>query len=1754
MAGMQRLAVDGADYVVALPDRDTDYIQGRIAREKQPYELDMLRDMARRITANDLVLDVGANIGNHTLYLAAVTGCRVEAFEPNPELCDALRESIRANHQEGRVRVHCVGVGAAPGVAHFVAHTPDNLGAQALAPGASDDERIEIVRLDDLDLQGPVAALKIDVEGMEAEVLRGAAELIRRDRPSIYVECRSEADFNQIYTVLSQGGYVYSGTFNATPTHCFVYQDHLEERAVLDEARRIEVLRQHYRQDVAAVELTKKLEAANRKYREANQRIDVLKEKLESANRKYRDVSASLAHLKRSRDQRDLEKRSRITPESENDLAREREFEQLQSELEGVRSRLHQSIQEQERLQRSWEESEHALERAQSRIAELELDLGEQVSRLQQREGLLGELRLKAREAGERHRLDGERIATLERELRDVHGQLEAERQSSEAEQGRLRLQADSSLREVEGLRVQLLSMERDRSELNRRNADLDDARRALIQELETSVRALDEMRDRHRSLQIHADSLQSSLDASGKEQAARAEQEDILRQKLHQANLKYREASRELVALKRQTQEERDQHGRQLLDRSSRLEAANLRYREASEQLARLRRSRAQRLASAIRAAWRYPRDALRLPLVILRILRSPVHQNQRGAAHSEEDDSSPAVLPVSKSMPALDVSRLKGAGLRQLRVACIMDDFTFRSFQHECDLYPLTPGQWQSELESVRPELLLIESAWRGKDELWGSKVGHTSEELRGVVTWCRQHAVPAAFWNKEDPVHFETFLNTARLFDVVFTTDLDCISRYKAALGHEQVYLLPFACQPAMHNPIETHQREDAFCFAGAYYVRYPERTRDLESFVRELPGCRPVVIYDRNHEKNDPDYKFPEIYRPYIIGTLPFDQIDRAYKGYRYAINLNSIKQSQTMFARRVYELLACNTLTVSNYSRGLRLMFGDLVLASDSGTEIRRRLEALEASGNSGRLRLAALRKIMLEHTYAERLRYVVEKISGTSLPDALPSFRVMGRASNVEELRALVAHVGRQRGVEVALSVLLCRGLSLRDARVAVAGATVAVDFLSRGALRRESLASLAQGAGWISGMLADDYYGPSYLLDCALATRYSAARVVGKQAHHIWKESGCTLVDSGAAYQSCDGLPARRAVIHHDAVSSIPAARWFEQLAVWRYEHPTQLAIDAYSYCAEGGQAAGQVSPLVDDLALDSGMTLHELQRLGEAIAPAEHDASRSPLLDATGLVALLQGKDFKVLDAVQSPAIEVVMPLKLSKSGALDLQLEHNVLKVTSDLPDGKHEYIYARKDLSPQALWPGWEAGRQEHSLDLHLDMEPGLNLSLVVLFLDQDGQRLGHVIEPANRNLTLTLPEGTVCLRLGLRIYAAGTGRIRRLMLGHLDLEPQAFLGQSDVLLLTNHYPSYNDLYRNGFVHTRVRAYRERGVKVDVFRLRPKQSISWHEFQDIDVTTGSKAALRRMLESGRYRHVLVHFLDPDMWEVLKDFIDRIRVTVWVHGAEIHPWYRRRFNIETPDQEAQEIEKSDKRMAFWRSVLNPVPAKLHLVFVSNYFAFEVMEDIGFELPKEQYSIIPNPINTELFSYIEKPPEQRRKILSIRPFSSKQYANDISVKAIQELTKYDFFNDLDIRIIGDGKLFEETVVPIKDYPNVTLERRFVTQQEIAALHKEYGIFLCPTRWDSQGVSRDEAMSSGLVVATTNIAAIPEFADETCAILAPAENATELAKGIAELQARASLFKNKSKDAKERTVKQVGFSKIIPKELAIFK
>lgn len=1078
--------------------------------------------------------------------------------------------------------------------------------------------------------------------------------------------------------------------------------------------------------------------------------------------------------------------------------------------------------------------------------------------------------------------------------------------------------------------------------------------------------------------------------------------------------------------------------------------------------------------------------------------------------------------ILPVIPGPLSMKTPQTLPA-LKALKIACVMDDFTYSSFMDEAALSQLSPDDWKAQLETLTPDLLFVESAWRGKDELWGNQVGHRSSQLVGVVEWCRQNSVPTVFWNKEDPIHFETFLNTATLFDHVFTTDIDCIGRYKAALGHDRVWFLPFACAAGKFNPIQMKPRKQAFVFAGAYYARYPERNRDLGEFISALSQRYPVEIYDRNHGKDDPQYQFPPEFQPFIVGHLPFHEIEAAYKGYSQAINMNSIKQSQSMFARRVFELLGCNTLTVSNYSRGVRSIFGDLVICSDNSAEVLRRLEVLSDATIARKFRLLGLRKVMSEHTTQDRLAYVVSKALRRPTSSQMPSVVVTAYARDTAQLDAIRANFNRQTYAKKLLYVLVPNGFTQsQDASDPV------INVVPAHHIQNATIDSLAtDGATHIAAMVADDYYGANYLTDIALATRYFDGKAIGKQDHYQLSRDG-TLACKGACkqYQYGHEVAVRSAVVSVDVIGNVPVHEWCTSLFTRTLKLDRVLFIDEFNYCKNGAQAASDpLMRTVDDLELNVGVDMATLIVRAEAIP-----ADKAPPIANSRLSGTELSDIFKTIAGSQ-----------------VIFSVEGQNWRVSSTLPDGKHAYVYAVRDFKPEEL------GFADHAR-LHLETTPGLNIQLVLIYLDANKQRISHEIMPSNYNGMFRKPDGAAFVRVGLRLYGAGASIIKALIKGHKSTAPGLMLTSAKHLVLTNHYPQYDDLYRNGFVHSRVKRYFQNGLPVDVFRFRPTMPLSYHEFEGIDVTTGGMEILDKQLSDGQYQSIGVHFLDAPMWKVIERHIERVRVNLWLHGAEIQPWHRREYNFRNEAEKQIEKTRSDQRMAFWRHLLRQAPDNLHLVFVSHYFAEEVMEDLGFRIPEDRYSIIHNPIDTDLFSYRQKDASHRKRILSIRPFASRKYANDLSVAAILALKDEPFFSELEFRLIGDGLLFDETTAPLKGLRNVIVEKRFVSHTEIAALHKEYGIVLTPTRCDSQGVSRDEAMSSGLVPITTRITAIPEFVDERCGFLVAPEDANGLAAAITELYHKPAKFLSLSKASADRVRRQSNSKSIIEREIALLR
>jgi FkbM family methyltransferase len=180
-----RLFIDLSDHVIGL-----NILRGQ-------YEQDEIRFVRRLLKPGDSAIDVGGHIGFFTMQMAAAVGPdgRIDAFEPLDSNANLLERSIAENGFGDRVRFQRAAVGAAPGTATltFPVETLNSGGAYLLrngsAPLAGNQKKdVPLVALDALELRRPVRFIKMDVEGAEPQVLRGAARILKEDTPVILSE------------------------------------------------------------------------------------------------------------------------------------------------------------------------------------------------------------------------------------------------------------------------------------------------------------------------------------------------------------------------------------------------------------------------------------------------------------------------------------------------------------------------------------------------------------------------------------------------------------------------------------------------------------------------------------------------------------------------------------------------------------------------------------------------------------------------------------------------------------------------------------------------------------------------------------------------------------------------------------------------------------------------------------------------------------------------------------------------------------------------------------------------------------------------------------------------------------------------------------------------------------------------------------------------------------------------------------------------------------------------------------------------------------------------------------------------------------------------------------------------------------------------------------------------------------------------------------------------------------------------------
>ena len=198
---------------------DNDYITSFLKKGKF-YEDEMLSFIEGLliVKTDGCIIDVGANIGNHSIFFGMFTKLFIHAFEPSKDSYEMFVKNISANDKNKPIIAHNLAVGNEKGKVKINRIDAFNKGRDTVIPGGD----IDMVRLDDfLEKPDKVQLMKIDVEGYEPHVLMGAIEILKRDKPYLFIEAHTAVDKKVLDDILEPMGYKARLVFGVAKTYFF---------------------------------------------------------------------------------------------------------------------------------------------------------------------------------------------------------------------------------------------------------------------------------------------------------------------------------------------------------------------------------------------------------------------------------------------------------------------------------------------------------------------------------------------------------------------------------------------------------------------------------------------------------------------------------------------------------------------------------------------------------------------------------------------------------------------------------------------------------------------------------------------------------------------------------------------------------------------------------------------------------------------------------------------------------------------------------------------------------------------------------------------------------------------------------------------------------------------------------------------------------------------------------------------------------------------------------------------------------------------------------------------------------------------------------------------------------------------------------------------------------------------------------------------------------------------------------------------
>lgn len=369
----------------------------------------------------------------------------------------------------------------------------------------------------------------------------------------------------------------------------------------------------------------------------------------------------------------------------------------------------------------------------------------------------------------------------------------------------------------------------------------------------------------------------------------------------------------------------------------------------------------------------------------------------------------------------------------------------------------------------------------------------------------------------------------------------------------------------------------------------------------------------------------------------------------------------------------------------------------------------------------------------------------------------------------------------------------------------------------------------------------------------------------------------------------------------------------------------------------------------------------------------------------------------------------------------------------------------------------------------------------------------------------------------------------------------------------IAIISSRYPSNEMPYNHMFVHMRAELMKKMGYDITI--LVPSSNKKNYTYQGVTVFENLAVKLIDLVSECDlcYLHLLNinPFHKNNGWSIYKHILkNNVPFAMYVHGVEVQKYGSRMFEFNYKFTDFLKWLRKDLLIIpKIKHFVNKTKSRKNAIYIfpSEWMRKDMEDNLAVKL--NDYHIIPNGISVDLFKFHDLY-EHKNKLLTLRPLTTKKYAVDVAIEVMRYLPE-----DFSLDIYGRGYRKQEYQNLIHKYNltnRVRIIEEFVHRKDLNEFFSNYGVLLSPTRMDAQGVTMCEAMATGLLIATSNNTAIPEFVgDFETGVLS--NNPEELAEKIIKVTSNQSLYKGIVEKGRESMVK-IDVHQTVSKEIEILK